>query len=140
MPSPWDSFRSVRDVRRIEDEYVEIDLGAGPRRLPRGQRHLDLRSAEHATVPADGPVDWSQLDRLPSCIAIDWSGPDRGLCAALAAHPAITSLRWDDADGVVELPESLLVLRLFAPRAGFMVGAPDLGYQMDLRLDRKSVV
>ncbi|MFD0579703.1 hypothetical protein [Dactylosporangium darangshiense] len=135
MASPWESFRSVRGVRRTEDEYVEIDLGAGPRRLSRWQRHLDLRPvADAVPVPAEGPVDWSQLDRLPSCASVHWSGPDRGLGDALAAHPGITFLSWDDAAGEAHLPATVRQLRLFCPLPELRVEAPELGYQIDLRM------
>ncbi|GAA0422090.1 hypothetical protein Aca07nite_09540 [Actinoplanes capillaceus] len=92
-------------------EPVTADLGGGPVTLATSLGHLDLRSGD-IPLPASGPVDWSVLDRLPRCTEITWSGPDRGLTAALARHPLVSGVNWFDAPPLVDLGDtSVLSLR-----------------------------
>nr|BFE64481.1 hypothetical protein GCM10020063_090070 [Dactylosporangium thailandense] len=65
-----------------------LDFGAGPVPMPLGGQVLNLSSGA-IPVPADGPVDWSQLDELPDCITLEWRGAERGVVEAVAAHPSI---------------------------------------------------
>jgi hypothetical protein len=37
-------------------------------------------------------TDWTVLEHLPRCTEISWSGPDRGLTAAVERHPLVGSL------------------------------------------------
>jgi hypothetical protein len=133
---------------------VVVDFGAGPRRLPRSTRVLNLRPEDGDLVPADGPVDWSQLDSLPHCLTVDWSGAERGIIGAVAAHPGIRFLYWDGAAGNIDLtatrlgtvrlegaglhsvrlPESIETLHLRRWPPTLQVEAPDLGHRLDLRL------
>jgi len=56
---------------------------------------------------------WSELDRLPRCTSLAWSGPDRGLREALVAHPVVSDLTWVDPPPTVDLTGTLLTrLRL----------------------------
>jgi hypothetical protein len=73
--SRYRPFRSVGDARR-PTVGVEVDFGGRPRRLAAGTRVLDLTPAG-GLVPAEGPIDWTQLDKLPHCLTVEWSGPDR---------------------------------------------------------------
>jgi len=147
-------FRPVGDVRRVQSAGVEVDFGAGPRRLVASTIVLDLRPRDEGLVPADGPVDWSQLDALPRCRTVEWSGPERGIIGAVAARPGIQFLYWDDAAGDIDLsttnlstvrlegaglrgirlPESIETLLLRGPPATVQVKAPDMGHRLDLRL------
>ncbi|BCY10506.1 hypothetical protein [Actinoplanes sp. L3-i22] len=114
MPANTWNFRSVRDLRRASlDTGVEVDFGAGVHLLPSWTTALDLRPL----VPADGPVDWTALDRLPKLVSVSWSGPDRGLTGVLAAQPRIQYLEWFDAQGDLDLRQSA-VLRLWINCAG----------------------
>ncbi|WP_433606467.1 hypothetical protein ACQP2P_30110 [Dactylosporangium sp. CA-139114] len=137
----------------MSDDYVEVDFGAGLRRLPRWQQVLDLTPHRDGLVPAEGPVDWSQLDLLPGCLTVDWAGPQRGVVEAIARHPTIRFLYWRDAVGDVDLrstnlgtvqfegpglgnvrlPESVETLLLLDPPAAPQVEAPDEGHGLDLR-------
>jgi len=54
-------------------------------------------------VPIDGPVDWSQLDKLPDLLTVEYAGPARGIVEALATRPGIQFLYWWDAVGDVDL-------------------------------------
>jgi hypothetical protein len=132
---------------------VEVDFGAGPRRLAAGTSVLDLTPAG-GLVPADGPVDWTQLDRLPHCLTVEWSGPDRGIVDALGARLGIRFLYWSDAAGdldlrathlgtvrldgarlrSVRLPRLIETVLLRKPPANLRVEAPDEGRRVDLRL------
>lgn len=80
---------------------VTVDFGAGPVRVPRGLRVLGLH-ASNLAIPAEGPVDWSQLAKLPNVITVEWSGSDRGVVAAVAAR-RVPYLYWSDADGQIDL-------------------------------------
>jgi hypothetical protein len=80
---------------------VTVDFGAGPVRVPRGLRVLDLHSPDMA-IPAEGPVDWSQLDKLPKVTTVEWSGSDRGVAAAAAAR-RVRYLYWSAANGEIDL-------------------------------------
>lgn len=106
-------------------------------------------------MPAEGPVDWSQLDALPECLTVMWSGPERGIIEAVAARRGIRFLEWYDAVGDIDLtstglgtvrleggaellsvrlPESIETLFLRRPSATLQVDAPDMGHRLDLRL------
>src|SRR6266540_1478787 len=133
---------------------VEVDFGAGPRRLAGSTRVLDLRPGSDGLVSAEGPVDWSQLDALPQCLTVEWSGPERGIIAAVAARRGIRFLYWYDAIGDIDLrstslgtvrfegaglrsvrlPDSIETLLLRRPPAALQVDAPDMGHRLDLRL------
>jgi hypothetical protein len=78
-----------------------VDFGAGPVKVPRGLRVLSFRGPNMA-IPAEGAVDWSQWDRLPNVITVEWSGSDRGVVAAAAAR-RVRYLYWSEADGEVDL-------------------------------------
>jgi len=132
---------------------VEVDFGAGPTTVPSTMRYVDLTGNGRIRVPAEGAVDWSQLNKLPECITVEWSGADRGVVEAVAARQ-IRFLYWHDASGTVDLtgtgvtdvrldgiglrsvrlPESAKVLLLREPPESLEVDAPESGHQMDLRL------
>ncbi|WP_436534061.1 hypothetical protein [Actinoplanes sp. HUAS TT8] len=106
MPANTWNFRSVRDLRRAHvDAVVEVDFGAGPHRLTPWTTALDLR----AVVPPHGPVDWAQLDKLPNLSTVSWSGPDRGLAEAIAAHPQIQYAEWFAAEGDLDLRQTAII-------------------------------
>ncbi|MEO3745243.1 hypothetical protein [Plantactinospora sp. B5E13] len=114
---------------------------------------LDLTPAG-GLVPTDGPVDWTQLDKLPYCRTVEWSGPDRGIVEAVGAHPGIRFLYWSEAAGdldlratrlgtvrlegaalgSVRLPSSIDTVLLRRPPANLRVEAPDDGARLELRL------
>ncbi|MFC4072654.1 hypothetical protein [Actinoplanes subglobosus] len=96
----------VRDAYRLSRgaDPVTVDLGDGPRVETAALGVLDL-----ASYPVGRPVDWSVLERLPRCTQIRWSGPDRGLTAALERHPLIGSLVWFDAPETVDLSRTRVV-------------------------------
>lgn len=101
----WDRLpEAIRTAfhRPLGHGRFRADLGAAPVELDDSLVHADLTSGAIA-VPPDGPVDFSFLDRLRRCTGISWSGPDRGLTAALAAHPLITSLAWSAAPETIDL-------------------------------------
>jgi hypothetical protein len=81
---------------------VQVDFGGGPVSLAGGIGRLDL-TPSGALVPADVAVRWDALDHLGRCTNIRWTGPDRGLSAALAGHPLISTIVWDDAPAEVDL-------------------------------------
>jgi hypothetical protein len=81
--------------------YVEVDFGAGSVTVPRGLKVLSVRDPR-LPIPADGPVDWSQLAKLPNLITVEWSGADRGVVAAATARH-VQYLYWSDAAGEVDL-------------------------------------
>ncbi|GIF63393.1 hypothetical protein Ais01nite_14280 [Asanoa ishikariensis] len=132
---------------------MEVDFGAGPRRLPRSIEVLNLTAAG-GLVPAAGRIDWTQLSALPALRTVEWSGPDRGLVDALATRSDIGFLEWHDAVGEVDLrstgldtvrlygsafdslrlPASIRTLLLRRPSASLRVEAADLGEWLDLRL------
>jgi hypothetical protein len=88
---------------------VEVDFGAGPAmEFPAGSV-LDLAGTGRLRVPAGGPVRWSALDQLPGQTTLAWSGPDRGLVAALTERPIIDTLFWEDAPSEVDLSGTGLV-------------------------------
>ncbi|WP_433795741.1 hypothetical protein [Actinoplanes sp. CA-252034] len=89
--------RAARRRSRGADP-VTIDRGDGPQTETVALEHLDL-----SAYPPGRPMDWSVLDRLPRCTGIHWSGPDRGLVAALGRHPMVSSLTWSDAPETVDL-------------------------------------
>lgn len=78
-----------------------VDFGAGPTSLPASKAFLYTQ--EDITIPPDGPVLWDALDSLPRLTAISWTGPDRGLSAALASRPMISDLYWQDPPATVDL-------------------------------------
>ena len=116
-------------------------------------RVLDLTPGDGGLTPSEGPIDWSQLDKLPECLTVQWSGPERGIIDALAARPDIRFLYWSDASGDIDLtathvgtvrldgarlrsirlPESVTSLLLQKPPATLRVDAPDSGRGLDLR-------
>ncbi|MEV4135662.1 hypothetical protein AB0J72_26235 [Dactylosporangium sp. NPDC049742] len=132
---------------------MEVDFGAGPRWLSPATRVIDLTPAG-GLVPSEGPVDWSQLDLLPDCRTVNWSGPDRGIVDAVAARLGIRFLYWSDAvgdldlrrthlgtvrlDGTglssVRLPRLIETVLLIRPPAGLRIEAPGEGRHVDLRL------
>ncbi|MBL7258379.1 hypothetical protein [Paractinoplanes lichenicola] len=85
---------------------VEVDFGDRPQHLLAGRTRLDLTGSGEIDAPADGPVRWAGLDDLPRCTSLVWDGPDRGLGAALAAHPIVDDLTWTDATGEADLSGS----------------------------------
>ncbi|GAA1888156.1 hypothetical protein [Asanoa iriomotensis] len=97
------------------DEYVEVDVGAGPVTVPVSTRLLSLGTGRGAVpVPADGPVDWSALDKLTDLSSLTWTGAERGVVAAVARH-GVQYLEWHDAAGDIDLtPTRVTGLRLFA--------------------------
>jgi hypothetical protein len=141
------------DVGQGSSADVEVDFGAGPKRLAPWTRVLNLHP-EDGMVPVKGPIDWSQLDALPECLTVEWAGPERGIIEAVAAHPNIRFLYWTDAaddidltstrlgtvrlEGAglrrVRLPESIETLLLRRPPATLEVDAPEMGERLDLRL------
>jgi hypothetical protein len=76
--------------------HVEVDFGDGPQVLGAATSRLDLTGAA-------GPVRWPALDQLPRCTSLTWTGPDRGLAAALAERPIIHDLTWTDAPSRLDL-------------------------------------
>jgi hypothetical protein len=92
-----EEVRAARRRSRAADP-VTVDLGAGPVIVSAGLDELDL-----SAWPADRPMDPALLPLLPRCDRISWTGPDRGLVAALRRHPLVTRLSWSDAPGVVDL-------------------------------------
>ncbi|MEV1176798.1 tyrosine-type recombinase/integrase [Nonomuraea sp. NPDC049784] len=87
---------------------VEVDFGAGPRQIASSTRVLNLGGGDSSLAPAEGPVDWSQLDKLPACITVEWSGAERGIVDALATHPNIRFLYWNEASGDIDLTTTRL--------------------------------
>ena len=68
-------------------------------------------------LTADGSPrpSWPELDHLPRCTAVAWSGPDRGLREALIAHPIVSDLTWVEPPPAVDLTGTCLTrLRLSA--------------------------
>lgn len=58
---------------------------------------------------------FAELDRLPRCTSLAWSGPDRGLREALVAHPIVSDLTWVAPPQNVDLTGTYLTrLRLSA--------------------------
>jgi hypothetical protein len=132
---------------------VKVDFGAGPRRLPAATTVLDLTPAG-GLVSAEGPIDWTQLDQLPNCLTVQWSGPDRGIVDAVGARLGIRFLYWSDATGdldlrrthlstvrldgaqlrSVRLPRLIETVLLRKPPANLQVEAPSEGRRVDLRL------
>jgi hypothetical protein len=100
----WGQFRSLRGVSQFPDGVV-LDFGAGPRTYHPTTKVLDLRpdGEGHGPVPVDGPVGWSQLDRLPDLLTVKYAGPSRGIVEVLAARPGIRFLYWFDAVGDIDL-------------------------------------
>ncbi|MEU4244065.1 hypothetical protein [Actinoplanes sp. NPDC026619] len=112
---------------------VEVDFGAGPVTLGAATGRLDLTGAGHVSPPPAGPVRWPALDQLACCTSLTWSGPGRGLVAALDGHPIVEDLTWTAAAssldlratgltslsvagtiGVLQLPDTLTSLHLMA--------------------------
>lgn len=129
-----------------------MDFGAGPVVVERGLRILALN--DPVPMPVDGPINWSALDNLPALITIEWSGLDRGVVAAAAAH-GVRFLYWSDAEGDVDLsgtsveqvrlggaglrgvrlPRSIKRLQLNdPPLPDLSVEAPDHGHGRELQL------
>ncbi|BEL07254.1 hypothetical protein Q0Z83_054450 [Actinoplanes sichuanensis] len=93
----------VRAARRLSrgTDPVLVDLGSSPQTETTALGCFDLTS-----YPTARPMDWTVLTRLPRCTEISWSGPDRGLTAALQRHPQITTLTWLDAPESVDLSQT----------------------------------
>lgn len=111
----WDRLPpAIRAAYRMPTgrDTFTIDLGAGPVTLDTALGRLDPQ-LQRIPLPADGPIDWSFLDRLPRCTEITWSGPDRGLTAALESRPSITSLAWSGAPPTLDL-EATRIHHLYA--------------------------
>jgi hypothetical protein len=138
----------------MSDESVEVDFGAGPVTVPESTRLVNLSGTKGAIpVPGDGPVDWAQLAKLPYATTLMWSGPERGVAAAVARN-RITYLEWADAVGDVDLsptavaevrlggkdlrsvriPASTTMLLLQDPPPALRVDAPGEGRGLDLRI------
>jgi hypothetical protein len=114
MTANWDQFRSVQGVRQFPDDVV-LDFGAGPRTYRPMTKVLDLRrrSDGQGAVPADGPVEWSQLSQLPDLLTVEYDGPARGIVEALATRPGVRFLYWWDAEGDIDLrPTGVRSLRI----------------------------
>jgi hypothetical protein len=132
---------------------VEVDFGAGPRWLSAGTKVLDL-TPDGGLAPAEGPVDWAQLDKLPLCLTVTWCGPDRGIVDAVGGRPGIRFLYWSDAVGDLDLrgthlgtvrldsaqlrsvllPRLIETVLLRKPPPDLRIEAPDEGRGVDLRL------
>ena len=153
-------FRQTRMILRTEGSSqiwtpgeVEVDFGAGPVTVSRALQVLSLHDPNVA-MPADGHIDWSQLEKLPNLITVNWSGTDRGVVAAAAAR-RLQYLYWSDTDGDIDLsvtavihvrlsgaglrrvrlPVSLQRLQLNDPSLPeLVVEAPDDGRGLDLHL------
>ncbi|MFI1995946.1 hypothetical protein [Actinoplanes sp. NPDC020271] len=82
---------------------VDIDLGLGPVTLGAATGHLDLTGAGPLSPPPTGPVRWAALGLLARCTSLTWTGPDRGLVAALTDHPIVHDLTWTDAPRHLDL-------------------------------------
>ncbi|MBF9132179.1 hypothetical protein I0C86_24985 [Plantactinospora sp. S1510] len=136
------------------NETVEVDFGAGPVTVPAWTTWVNLTGGRSGIpVPTDGPVDWTQLDKLPYCHSLLWSGAERGVVAALSKH-GITGLEWRDASGEIDLtstaldglrltarglrrlrlPASLTSMFLQDPPPTVDVDAPESGRRIELLL------
>ncbi|GAA1607990.1 hypothetical protein [Actinoplanes couchii] len=102
LPVPAGVPSSVESYARWSWPLSQLAVQRDWDRLPEAARagYREFPGAER--FPA-GLSDWSFLDRITWCTEIAWSGPDRGLTAALAAHPLITRLHWDSAPAEVDL-------------------------------------
>jgi hypothetical protein len=84
--------------------------------LPPAARQAYHAGAGKATTLLDLTADGSalsDLDQLPRCTSLAWSGPDRGLRAALTAHPIVSDLTWVEPPPAVDLTGTYLTrLRL----------------------------
>jgi hypothetical protein len=96
----------------------------------------------------------SDLDKLPHCLTVQWSGPDRGIVDAVGNRPGIRFLYWSNAvgdldlrgtqlgtvrlDGAqlrsVRLPQTIESVLLRKPPAHLQVEAPGEGSTVDRRL------
>jgi hypothetical protein len=83
--------------------HVEVDFGTGPVTLGAAIGRLDLTGPGPVSPPASGPVRWSALDQLPRCTSLTWTGPDRGLVAALTDRPIIHNMMWTAAPSSLDL-------------------------------------
>jgi hypothetical protein len=151
----WGQFQSLRGVRRIPDDVV-LDFGAGPRTYRPTTKVLNLRPDADGRdpIPADGPVDWLQLDKLSNLLTVEYAGPSRGIVDVLAARPGVRFLYWDDAVGDIDLratgvrslriggpglrsvavPERLDSLQLRRAPSAVRVEATDAGHDLRLQL------
>jgi hypothetical protein len=100
VTASWGQFRALHGVRHSQDAVV-LDFGAGPRTYHPATKVLNLRPGPDGPGPL--PVDWSQLDRLPALLTIEYAGPDRGIIDALATRHGIRFLYWSDAPGDIDL-------------------------------------
>ncbi|MEV4533981.1 hypothetical protein AB0J82_09135 [Asanoa sp. NPDC049518] len=90
-------------------DSVEVDFGAGAASVPVWTQQVDLSGGKGSIpVPADGPVDWSALDKFPGAMSVKWSGPDRGMLQAVVAR-GLPALHWSDLPAEVDLSATRLV-------------------------------
>ncbi len=86
------------------------------RDLPPAAKQAYRAGAGKATALLDLTRDGSalsDLDHLPRCTSLAWSGPDRGLREALVAHPIVSDLTWVEPPPTVDLTGTYLTrLRL----------------------------
>jgi hypothetical protein len=143
-PPPWWSWLGRRE--RPEELPERVGDHAGWTWLATqiaAQRHWDRELPEAAkqayrSAPGRGPgtamldltgagpaVRWSELDHLPRCTTLIWSGPDHGLREALATHPVISDLTWVDPPADIDLRGTGLTRLRIAPGEVEVVRLPD---------------
>ena len=127
-PPPWWVWLGGRDLPtgladRVDDHagwsWLASQIAAQRRwdhELPEAAKRAYREGKGKATTLLDltgAEASWPELDNLPRCTSLAWSGPDRGLRDALAAHPIVSDLTWVDPPPVVNLQGSWLTrLRL----------------------------
>jgi hypothetical protein len=127
-PPPWWSWlgqlalppgRSDRVADHAGWPWLAAQIAAQRRwdhELPPAAKQAYRDGTGKATTLLDltgGGSSWSELDRLPRCTALAWSGPDRGLREALVAHPIVSDLTWVEPPTAVDLTGTYLTrLRL----------------------------
>jgi hypothetical protein len=127
---PWLAAQ-IAAQRRWDRELPDAAKRAYRAARGLGTSVLDLTGDK---APAPGP----ELDLRPRCMSLVWSGPDRGLSEALAAHPMVGDLTWVDAPAGVDLSGTGLTrLRLSAAEIG-LLRLPD-GLET-LKLDEDTAV
>ncbi|HEX5201081.1 hypothetical protein ACFQS1_23625 [Paractinoplanes rhizophilus] len=173
-PPPWWVWLGRRDLPAGVAERVDSHAGwswlsgqiAAQRRwdvaLPPFAKEAYRTGQGKATSLLDmtgAAASWADLDRLPRCRSLVWSGPDRGLREALVAHPIVSDLTWVDAPrrvdltgtyltrlrlsasdvDVVRLPDDLETLKLDEDTRVASVVAADDGRWLRLTADRAEV-
>ncbi len=122
-PPPWWTWLGRRDLPpgladRVDDHagwsWLTTQIAAQrrwdhdlPAAAKRAYRDGTGKATRLLDLTADGS-SWSELDDLPRCTSVAWSGPDRGLRAALVAHPIISDLTWVDPPERVDLSGTYL--------------------------------